>query len=79
MKTTSYTALKGIVCDIIPEGQEPYSEYRPNEEISSFLSPISIWSRMTASILVVGWGNKVLIEMKRKLKDMYEKNEKGKS
>lgn len=77
-KTTAYTALKGIVCDIIPKGQEPYSEFRPDEEISSFLSPISIWSRMTGSILIAGWGNKVLIEMKRKLQDMYNKNE-GKS
>jgi hypothetical protein len=50
-----------------------------DEEISSFQSPISIWARMTTSILIAGWGNKVLIEMKRKLKDMYEQNEKGKS
>lgn len=78
-KTASYSALKGVVCDIIPKGLEPYSEFRPDEEISSFQGPISIWARMTTSILISGFGNKVLIEMKRKLKEMYEKNEKGKS
>ncbi len=31
--------LKSIVGEVIPEGYEPYTEYRPEEEISSFFAP----------------------------------------
>lgn len=67
------TALKTVICKVLPEGQEPYSEFRPEEEISAFLSPISVMARMTKSIEPQLFGNKVLIELKRKVKEIYEK------
>lgn len=71
-KLTFFTALKGIVSEIIPEGYEPYSEYRPDEEVSALLSPLSVYARMTGSILVNMFANKLLIELTRQAIDIYE-------
>lgn len=68
-----FSALKSIVGEVIEEGYEPYSEFRPDEEVSTFIAPISILARMTPSIIFTMFGNKVLIELKRKLKEIYEK------
>lgn len=70
-KLTYYSALKSIVSEIIPEGYEPYSEFRPDEEVSTFVSPGAVQRRMTPSILKVMFGNKVLVELKRKLEEIY--------
>lgn len=70
-KLTHLTALKGIVSNVIPKGLEPYSEYRPDEEISSIIAPLSITARKTPSIFLSMFGNKLLIELKRQLKDIY--------
>ena len=71
-KCTNYSALKGVVSHVIPEGQEPWSEFRPDEEVSAFVSPLSILGRKTPSIYTTLFGNKVLIELKRKvLKDYF--------
>ena len=68
----NYSALKGVVSHVIPEGQEPWSEFRPDEEVSAFISPLSILGRKTPSIYTTLFGNKVLIELKRKvLKDYF--------
>lgn len=72
-KLTFYSALKSVIGEVIEEGYEPYSEFRPDEEISSFLGPSAVLARMTPSALLVMFTNKVLIELKRKLKDIYEK------
>lgn len=70
-KITFFTALKSIIGEVIPEGYEPYSESRPNEEISSVIAPGAILARMTPSILLTMFGNKVLVETKRKLEEIY--------
>ena len=49
-KITFYTALKTIISDVIPKGQEPYSEYRQDEDIDAVFSPLSINSRMTTDV-----------------------------
>jgi hypothetical protein len=72
-KLTFFSALKSIVSEIIPEGYEPYTEYRPNEEISSFVAPGAVLARMTPSVLPTMFCNKVLVELKNKLKTIYEK------
>ena len=66
-KITNYTALKGVNSHVIPEGMEPYSEFRPDEEISAFIAPLGILARKTPSLFIPLFGNKVLIETKRKL------------
>ena len=61
---------------MVPKGQEPYTPRRPNEEISTITPPTSILARMTASFLFTIWGNKVLVELKDQLKEMYEAGKK---
>ena len=72
-KITFYSALKSIVGEVIPEGYEPYSEFRPDEEISAFVGPSAVLQRMVPSIIFTMFGNKVLIELKNKLREIYEK------
>lgn len=72
-KITFYSALKSIVGEVIEEGYEPYSEFRPDEEISTFLGPSAVLARMVPSSMLVMFTNKVLIELKRTLNDIYEK------
>lgn len=55
---------------MIPRGLEPYTAFRPYEEIDIPLAPSAILQRGTPSILTVLTGYKVLIEMKRSLFEM---------
>lgn len=71
-KLVYYSALKGVVKDIFPEGKEPTSEFRPDEKIHSFLSIGSVNGRMTCSILINSVLNKGLIELSRKVKDILD-------
>lgn len=66
-KITYFTALKSVIGEQIEEGFEPYTEFRPDEEISSAIAPGAVLARMTPSILLTMFGNKVLIELKRTL------------
>lgn len=69
-KIIYYSALKGVVKDIFPEGKEPYTDFRPDEKVHSLLSLGSVNGRMVTSVMMVGSINKVLIELDRKVKDM---------
>ena len=69
-KLVYFSALKGVVKEIFPEGKEPYSEYRPDEKVHSFLPIGSINARMVTSVLTHGSINKVLIELDRHVKDI---------
>ena len=71
-KMTNYVALKGVNSHVIPEGLEPWSENNPDEEVSCFITPISITARKTPSIFIPMFGNKVLIEAKRKMVKKYK-------
>lgn len=75
-KIANFTALKNTIGEILPEGYEPYSEYRRDEEIGTFVASNSILSRMTPSILLTALGNKCIIELKRHLKDIYPNRKK---
>lgn len=70
-KLVWFTALKGVCCEVIPEGYEPYSEFRPEEEVSGTISENAILARMTPSIILTVIGNKLQIELKRKLEEIY--------
>jgi len=67
-----FTALKSVICEVVPEGYEPYSEFHPEEEVSSCLGPSAILKRQTPSIIITLLGNKIIIELKRKLKEIYD-------
>lgn len=69
-KLVYFSALKGVVKEIFPEGKEPYSEYRPEETVHSFLPVGSVNARMVTSVLTLGAINKVLIELDRHVKDI---------
>lgn len=69
-KMVLYSANKQIISEIIPKGFEPYSEFRPDEEISVLTSPGTIARRMVTSVIPIMAANKVLIELKRKIKDI---------
>jgi len=64
------TALKTIVSKVIEKGEEPYSDYRPDEAVEAVLSPLSINSRMTLDVFIDGYVSKGLIELKRQIKEM---------
>ena len=72
-KMTNYIAAKGVNSHVIPEGLEPWSEYRPEEEVSAFITPISISARKVPSVYPAMFGNKVLIEAKRQMVERYKK------
>lgn len=73
MKIMSFTANKNITGEVIPEGFEPYSESRPGEEISTTVAQASILGRMTPSIIITIFGNKIIVELKRALFDIFVK------
>ena len=72
-KIVFFSALKSIVGSIIPEGQEAYTLYRPEESIDAVLSCNSLIARGITSAPKMLMGNKLLVELSRKLKDIYEK------
>ena len=72
-KILMYTALKSVIGEKVSDELAPYSEYHPEEQISAVMSPISIFARQTASVYLALLGNKALIELKRKVKDIYSK------
>lgn len=70
-KITYFSALKCTIGDVIPKGLEPYSEFRQDEEVSAFLGQHAVLARMTPSIFSTMFGNKVLVELKRSLQEIY--------
>ena len=73
MNVMFFTALKGTIGDVIPEGYEPYTVNKPDEEISLALAPLSINARKTPSILITMFGYKAIIGLKERLKEIYDK------
>lgn len=64
------TAIKGVVKDIIPESEEPYTEFRPNEPVDALLTTASVNARMVGSVLTGGALTKVILELDRKCKEI---------
>jgi hypothetical protein len=71
-KIADYGACKQIISEVIPDGQEPYSEFRPDEDVDIFQAPSSILKRMVPSLVVNAAGNKCLLELKRFCKQVWE-------
>jgi RNA polymerase Rpb2, domain 6. len=68
-KLTYNTAIKGVIKDIIPEGKDPYTDFRKDEPIDALLTSASVNARMTPSVMITGSLNKVLIELSRQCKE----------
>lgn len=70
-KTVCYSALKGVSSkELIPEGKEAYSSYRPDEKVHYIQSEIGDMKRMVGSIYKIGALNKVLVETQRHMCDI---------
>lgn len=78
-KVTYFTGLKCTIGEVIEKGYEPYSEFRPDEEVSSFVAGNSVLKRMTPSVVLTSLGNKVIIELKRKLQGIYRSTSNAKT
>ena len=55
---------------IIPKDDEPYTSFRPDETIDSFMSLSSISGRMTCSIPLFAATSKLMVELDRSIKDI---------
>lgn len=69
------SVCKGIVSHVIEEGMEAYSEYRPDEPIDTIVAPLAVAARKVPAIFLTIFGNKLLIELKRQLKEIYLNDE----
>ena len=69
-KTCLSVALKNIVAEVIPNGQEPLSEHRPDKPVEMVMSPASVVGRMTQDFFLMLWTNKVLYELKEQVREI---------
>ena len=72
-KIVFFSALKSIVGGVIEEGKEAYTLSRPEESIDAVLSCNSLIARGISSAPKMLMSNKLLVELSRKLKDIYER------
>jgi len=70
-KISFQTALKSVIGDIVSEDEAPYSEFRKDEEISAIVSSLGVLNRMTEDVVASMYTNKVLIELKNKVKEIW--------
>jgi len=71
-KVTYGVAVKSVIGDIMEDNKCPYSEYNKDENIEALLSPISPLNRMCGDFYLHLYVNKVLLELKRQVKEMIE-------
>lgn len=69
-KIVYFAANKAVIKNVIPDELAPYTDFRPNEPVSAFVSVVSINKRMVTSTLINGALNKLMVELDRKCKDM---------
>ena len=69
-KVVYFSANKAVEKNVIPEGLEPYTAFRPRESIDAFVSEVSIDKRMVTSTLIYGSLQKLMIELDRSVKDI---------
>jgi hypothetical protein len=63
-------AQKGVAKEVIPEGEEPTSSYRPEEPIDAIASMVSFDKRMCCAPLQYTLMSKALVELDRQVKDI---------
>ena len=69
-KVIYQSAIKGVNRTLFPEGKEPYSEFRKDEKIHTFLSIGGQNARMVVSPLITGGIYKCIIESDRQCKEI---------
>lgn len=68
-KVVCNSAAKGVCKGLFPKGDEPTSEYRPDEPIHILFANGSFDARMIGSVIKQASINKVLIELDRHIKE----------
>jgi hypothetical protein len=66
------TALKGVISQVLADEEAPVSEYRKEEHVEAVLTPTGIISRMTLDIYSMLYGNKVMVELGRQIKEIMD-------
>lgn len=69
-KIVATNAAKGVIKDIFPEGKEPTSVFRPEEQIHAMFATSSFNARMITSTLLDAIISKGIIELDRAVKDI---------
>lgn len=72
-KVTYGTALKTTICDVFEEGEAPYSEFNPNEDLDAIFPSLSIVTRQTTDIYFQLYLNKGLLGLKQRARELWEK------
>ena len=71
-KLAFFSACKGIVSEVIPDDLAPLTEYREEEPIEAVVSPMSLISRNTPDLPLMGFSNKVILELKKQcIEDLF--------
>lgn len=68
-KLVFYQALKGVCSYVISKDKVPYTDFRPNESVSSFLSLMGVFSRMVPSAFNYGLMAKLIVELTRQCQE----------
>ena len=63
-KIAFFSACKGIISEVIPDDKAPLSEYRQDRPVEAIVSPMSLISRNTPDLPLMGLANKVILELK---------------
>ena len=71
-KITFGVAVKSVISQVIDEDNVPFSEYDHDEEIEGIISPFSPINRLTCDFFNQLCINKVLLELKKKVKKIVD-------
>jgi DNA-directed RNA polymerase beta subunit len=69
-KFVASSPLKGIISRVFEKGEEPTDE--TGHQVDYIMSPLSIVSRMTGDAFLSLWSNAVLVDLKKKVADIYK-------
>jgi len=67
----SITALKFTICNVVPAELAGYTESNPDRKIDVGVASFGAFKRMVADVEKIGILTKVLVEEKRRMKEMY--------
>ena len=72
-KIANYSGLKNTIAEVIPKGYEPYTtDVLPDIPFDTIIAENSILKRMTPTIYVIGFANKLVVAFKEILREIWE-------
>lgn len=70
-KIVFFGPLKSVVSMVVPDEQAAYTDFEPNEPVDVILPTYSVLNRLTGDLPLNLYGNKVLVYLKRKTKEIF--------